>query len=377
MPEQLGPELIALREKTDDFVETVLRPAEAALQGGAAPDTVRRQVVDASKAAGFFAMTQPVEFGGAQSGPLALTIVRESFGRANLMVSSHVLGPRPGVLAACEGALRTQYLEPLMRGEKRSAFAFTEPEDATRRTWARLDGDELVISGRKAFVTRGADSDFIAALVNVERDANAVGGSAMIIVDREAPGVTLERTFRSLEGGEHCGVRFEEVRVPRWHVVGELGEGLPRALRNIAQVRLAVSANACGVMQWALAYLQDKLNRPHRSGEPLANKEGVRLRYADLEIASFAARSMLYRTARLVEQGNDANAEVMATKVFCTEACGTVVDSAIQLTGANGLIEGHPLERSYRQVRSMRFIEGASDVLRINIAKERLKPPSP
>nr|MCH9672204.1 acyl-CoA/acyl-ACP dehydrogenase [Gammaproteobacteria bacterium] len=178
-----------------------------------------------------------------------------------------------------------------------------------------------------------------------------------------------------LEGGDHCGLRFEGVRVPRWHVIGELGEGMPRAMRNIGAVRLAVAASACGVMQWALGFLQGKLNGPHRSGTPLAQREGVRLRYADLEIESFAAQSMMYRTARQIEAGEDDEAMVMATKIYCTEACGRVVDSAIQLIGANGLIEGHPLERTYRQVRSMRFIEGASDVLRINLAKARLRLP--
>lgn len=372
MPEQLSAPLRELQARAQAFIEQTLVPLENTLPESAEADTIRAQVVDASREAGFFGMTQPSEFGGKEAGPLALTVVREALARANLRVGPHVFGPRPGVLAAATGKLRTHYLEPLMRGQKRSAFAFTEPEDVQRRTWAAQDGDELVITGRKAFVTRGSEADFISALVNVERDANGVGGTAMIVIDRESTGLTLEESFRSLEGGDHCGIRFDGVRVPRWHVIGELGEGMPRALRNISTVRLAVSAEACGIMQWALDYLRSKLNRPHRSGTPLAEREGVRLRYAELEIASFAAQSMLYRTARMVDSGNEDTAAVMATKIFATESCGTVIDSAIQLVGANGLIEGHPLERLYRKVRSMRFIEGASDVLRINLAKTRL-----
>ena len=81
---------------------------------------------------------------------------------------------------------------------------------------------------------------------------------------------------------------------------------------------------------------------------------------------------MLYRSARLVESGaNDVN-EVMCTKVYCTEVAGRLVDAAVQLVGGNALTEGHPLERMYREVRSMRFTEGASDILRLNIAKGKL-----
>ncbi len=122
-------------------------------------------------------------------------------------------------------------------------------------------------------------------------------------------------------------------------------------------------------MQWAIAYVTDYIQAPHRSGKPLGSREGVRLRYADLRIQAYAARSMLYRTARLVESdANDVN-EVMCTKVFCTEVAGRVIDEAVQLIGGNALTDGHPLERLYREVRSMRFTEGASDILRLNIAK--------
>ncbi|MCH9669813.1 MAG: acyl-CoA/acyl-ACP dehydrogenase, partial [Gammaproteobacteria bacterium] len=184
MPEQLSPSLVELREKIATFIVDELEPLESQLTGLEVDPVVRTEVIKRSRAAGLFGLTQPTEFGGGEAGPLALTVVREALGRANLRVGAYVLGPRPGVLVSATGRLRDNYLEPLMRGEKRAAFAFTEPEDVERRTWAAQDGDELVITGRKAFVTRGADADFISALVNVERDAQGVGGTAMIVVDR-------------------------------------------------------------------------------------------------------------------------------------------------------------------------------------------------
>jgi alkylation response protein AidB-like acyl-CoA dehydrogenase len=99
----------------------------------------------------------------------------------------------------------------------------------------------------------------------------------------------------------------------------------------------------------------------------------VRLRFADARIDAFAARSMLYRTARIVDAGENAVNETIATKVFATEAAGRVVDAALQLEGAGALVEGHPLERLYREVRALRFAEGASDVLRLGLARGRLE----
>ena len=155
--------------------------------------------------------------------------------------------------------------------------------------------------------------------------------------------------------------------------MGGLGEGMPRALQNISTVRMSLSAEACGRMQNALRVVTDYISAPHRSGTPLGDREGVRLRYADMRIDAYAARSLLYRTARLVDSdANDVN-EVMCCKIFCTEAAGRVIDQAVQLVGGNALTTGHPLERLYRQVRSMRFTEGASDILRLNVARGTLE----
>jgi alkylation response protein AidB-like acyl-CoA dehydrogenase len=104
----------------------------------------------------------------------------------------------------------------------------------------------------------------------------------------------------------------------------------------------------------------------------LGVREGVRLRYADLRIRAFAARSMVYRTARMAAAGENIVNEGIACKVFATEMLSDVVDGGIQLVGGKALTVGHPLEKLYRQARSLRLAEGASDVLRLNLARGRL-----
>ncbi|MFX3658069.1 MAG: acyl-CoA dehydrogenase family protein [bacterium] len=362
MPEQVGPELAALADKARAFATDVLLP----LRGGP-PEEAWQAAVAASRAAGFHQMTQPRAFGGSEAGTLALTVVRDELAAANPPCVDAVFGPGPGVLADVGEPLKSSHLLPLLSGARRAGFAFTEPDDAPHPTRATRDGDALVITGAKSYVTGGAHADFLNTLVQVE-DA----GPALVVIDTHLPGVTLTRRFTSLDGSEHAAFRFDAVRVPATHLIGQPGEGMPRALRQIGDTRLAIAAHCVGLMRWTIGFLESHLARPGRGGVPRGAPEGVRLRYADLRIRAFAARSMLYRAARLADAGENVVNEGIACKVFATETVGDVVDTAIQLVGGNALVDDHPLAELYRRVRSLRLAEGGSDVLRLNLARGKL-----
>ncbi len=369
MPESIPAELVALRQRAEQFASAVLIPAQRELaEGRALPDAVRGNVTRAARDAGFFKMTQPKNAGGSEAGPLAMTVVRDTLAGFNTGLDAWVFGPGPGVLSGCAEPLRSRYLLPLLNGEKRAGFAFTEPGDAAHFTRAVMAADgSYVVSGRKSYVTRGGDADFLNVLVDVEGE-----GRAMLVIDVHAPGVVLEQRFDSLDGSHHAAFRFDAVCVPADHLIGRAGEGMPRALRQIGDTRLAIAAKAVGLARWSVEFVRAHLQAPHHSGVALGAREGVRLRYAELRIRTFAARSMVYRTARLAEAGANVVNEGIASKVYATETVGEVVDTAIQLVGGNALIVGHPLERLYREVRALRLAEGASDVLRLNLARGSL-----
>ncbi len=361
------PELLTTSQQT--LIDTVRAFAREQLEPrrDLDPRRARREVVEASRNAGLFAMSQPRAFGGSEASTLELTLVRDELAAVNAPHADAVFGPGPGVLADVGEPLRSRYLAPLLAGEKRGAFGFTEPDDAPAPTHAKADGEALQISGQKSYVTGGADADFINTLVQIENQ-----GPALVVIDTDLPGVEITRRFSSIDGARHAAFRFENVRVPRSHVIGNPGEGMPRAMRQIGDTRLSIAARCVGTMRWVLAYLTDHLQQPDRSGKARGNKEGVRLRYADLQIRAFAARSMVYRTARLADAGENVVNEGMACKVFATETLGDVVDTAIQLVGGSALVEDHPLAILYREVRSLRLAEGGSDVLRLNLARGRL-----
>ena len=372
MPDNLPEAVVAVKRQAEEFIDKVIRPLSNKPVAEVSDDAVKL-VKEASRDAGFFFKTQPKEFGGAPASTLELTVLRELFSRTNLPLTRYIFGPGPGVLHAVQGELKSKYLEPVLKGEKRVAFAFTEPDSAARATWGVMAGDKLVINGQKSYITGGGSADFISALVNVEQADGGKAGTAMVVIDRQAEGVAIDRVFSSLDGSSHVGMTFDNVSVPITNVIGELGEGMPRALANIGNVRLMVSAQAVGMCMFVLDYIEKHIKSPHRSGVPLGDKEGVRLRFSDMRIETFVARSALYRTARIVDSGDNSVNETAITKVFTTETAGRVVDQGVQLFGGQALVTGHPLEKLYREVRSLRFVEGASDLLRLNIAKGKLE----
>jgi len=374
MPDFLPDDINQQLAIANELVKDCLEPLDKRLnEESISQKEAAAQVRHASQEKGIFYKTQPQEFGGHPTSTLELTALRELFSAANVSTSAHVFGPGPGVLANVSEPMASQYLAPVLAGEIQGAFAFTEPADALEPTWAVRSENDLLVTGQKSYVTGGDSADFMAVFLNVRADAENEKGTAMVIIDKDLEGVSTEKDFTSLDGSGHQSITFDKVRVPIANVVGRIGEGLPRALGNIGNVRLLVAAQACGLMMWTLNYVENQVMKPHRSGTPLGMKEGVRLRLSDMRIDAFAARSMLYRTARLADAGENIINETIAVKIFSTEAAGRVVDSAVQLIGGQALVAGHPLEKLYRQIRSYRLIEGASDLLRLNLIKGKLE----
>ncbi|NKC15037.1 MAG: hypothetical protein GKR94_23460 [Gammaproteobacteria bacterium] len=365
MPESLPPEFQQIEAVAHDFARAVLLPLkERAASGGLDDEAARQQVIEASKAAGFFRMTQPAEYGGSEAGTLALVVTHDALASHNPRWLADVFGPGPGVLANVGEPLKSAYLAPLLEGHKRAGFGFTERDDAPHYTRAERDGDELIISGQKSYVTRGAEIDFLNTLMEVGDE-----GRAFVAIDTDRPGVSQERVFGSIDGTQHAAFKFENVRVPASHIVGVPGEGMPKAMRQIGNTRLMMAAEAVGRARWVIAHLTGHLRRLEQAG---GVKESVRLRYGELRIKVYVARSALYRAARLDATGENSVNEGIAAKVFATETLSEVVDEAIQLGGGAALETDHPLAVLYNESRVMRVAEGLSDVLRLNMARGAL-----
>ncbi|MEC8921509.1 MAG: acyl-CoA dehydrogenase family protein [Actinomycetota bacterium] len=317
-----------------------------------------------SKQAGIYLLTQPAEFGGTAGTSLDLTIAREALGACGVSHLPGFFGPMPGLLAQASEHVRNKFLGPYLAGEAKGGFGFTEPPDAERHTWARDEGDHLVVNGHKSYVTGGSHADFINTLVELENV-----GPAMVLIETNSPGVQIIRRFGSVDGTQHASFSFTDVHVPREHLIGEAGAGMKRALDQVNAVRMAIAADSLGLCSFVCDVVAEHVEQGRSSEIDAGSDQAVRVQFGRMRSQSYGVRSAVYRTARLVDAGENAVNEVMASKVLATETLNLLVDLAIQIIGGEALVDSHPLASLFRRARATRLAEGPTDVLHANIAR--------
>lgn len=376
MDPELPAALAPLRETLRRFLEDEVLPAER-----------REQVVEESEAApalrswararstelGLYRLAQPLELGGGGLGPLGRVALYEEIARSQCVLHDCILGGDGGLLRLATGSQRERFLLPVLRGELTAALAFTDAREGPRTTAMRR-GDAFVLSGVKSFVTGGPHADLLVTIAKVTDNPGGKTGTAIFPVRRDAPGVRLARDIRTLDGAPHGEFELAHVEVPAADVIGEIGEGVPRALESITALRLRAAATACGAARWTLDYALAQARRPHRSGMPLGEREQVQAMLGQSAMDLFAARAALYAAARAAESGGEAETEVAMAKAVATEAVAHIVDRAMQLSGGAAVVEGHPLARLYRRIRSWRIAEGTTEILRLTVARHLLAP---
>jgi acyl-CoA dehydrogenase len=372
----LPPEIDGPRAALARFLEDEVGPAERAARIGDEADAspeLERWVRARSAALGLYRVLQPADLGGGGVGPLGMVALHETVGGSGCVLGHLALGGDGGFLRFTSDAQRERFLWPVLRGEVTAALAFTDAREGPRATAVSRRATFLV-SGLKAFVTGGARADLLLTVAKVTEHPRGVTGTALFVIPRGRPGVALRREVRTLDGTLHGEFAFDQVEVPAEDMVGEIGQGLPRALEGIAILRLRAAALACGAAGWALAHALDGARRPHRSGAPLGEREQVQAMLGESAIELYAARAAVYAAAARAEAGEDIETEAAMAKAVATETAARVVDRAIQLAGAAAVVDDHPLARLYRRIRPWRIAEGTTEILRLTVARRLLAP---
>ncbi|MGI8553166.1 MAG: acyl-CoA dehydrogenase family protein, partial [Dehalococcoidia bacterium] len=349
LPVAIPDEIEQLRERLEQFIEIELRPLELGAGVDAnepPPAELRRQVRRRSQELGFFQLPLSPEEGGPGLGAVGLTALREEIAYSGSVLAGFILGRGGGMLRLAKGEQRERYLLPVVTGDKTYAFAFTEPQAGSgpggARTSAEPDGESYRLNGTKSFVTDGPYADFLLVLATITETAAGPAGSAMFIVDRESPGLEMGQVLETMDGGVHCVYHFRDVRVPAANILGEIGEGMPRAMQNIGRTRLSLAATAAGTAWRVLDLTLLHTTKPHRSGAPLAQREQVQAMLAEMARDTLQARTLTYAAAAAADRGQPAEVEAALAKMVSTEAAGRVVDQAIQLYGGAAYVQGHP-----------------------------------
>ncbi len=328
---------------------------------------------------GFYGAHMPESVGGWGLSNLGYTLLVEESGKSGLRFASFVLGPPnpeapTRVLMELPEHLHAKYIEPLVRAETTMCFALTEPEagsDAQAiRTTARLEGDEWIVNGRKHFITNGAYADvaLVFAVTNPERRAD--GGITALLVERDAPGFIVGRNQKTLAGDTNqAELIFEDCRVPKENVIGEIGYGFQSAMRFLNGGRAYIGALCVGIADYLIRICTEYAKDRQTFGKPIGKYQAVQWMLADSALEVHAARLITYHLAWLVDRGEYPIKESSMVKLNNTEMVNRVADRAVQIYGGMGLLTEGPVERIFRWVRMLRIVEGTSEIQRLVIAR--------
>ncbi len=375
----LTSEQADLRDKARKFFEDVLAPLEPiAEEHGHLPEEhrvpLRQSVIDW----GFTGINHTADNGGKGFTLLEQAVFDEQLGRASCGLWAAVARPAT-CLSEATPAQKERYLKPACRGERRAAYAVTEPgagsDVSMIKSSATRHGNGFRLNGEKWFVTSFDEADFLIVQANVDGDPDQ---PTLFLVDKDTPGIVHLRSPRFMHDYiyDHAEILLQDVEVDADAVLGGIGQGMDLTKDWFVEARLQIAAHTIGAAtraaETALEYAQSR----EQFGQPISQFQAIELKLADMAVQIMAAQSMLYRIAANIDRGADrktVHAQASGLKLFCSEMAGRVVDEALQVLGGRGYMRENPVERLYRDIRVDRIWEGTSEIQRLIIAGQLRK----
>ena len=370
----LSEEHEALRATVEEFAHKEVAPVIGDLyERGEFP----YDLVASMGAMGLFGLPIAEEFAGMGGDYFALCLALEELARVDSSVAITLeagvsLGAMPIYRFGTQEQKRT-WLPTLATGERLGAFGLTEPgggsDAGATRTTARLDGDEWVINGSKAFITN-AGTD-ITSVVTVTA-LTAPREISAIIIPAGTPGFRVSQKYSKVgwSASDTRGLFFDDVRVPAANLLGERGRGYAQFLSILDEGRIAIAALATGLAQGcvdeALRYARER----HAFGHPIGSYQAIQFTIADMEARAHTARLAYYAAAARMLRGEAFKKEAAIAKLVASNAAMDNARAATQVFGGYGFMNEYPVGRFYRDAKILEIGEGTSEVQRMLIARQ-------
>jgi acyl-CoA dehydrogenase len=377
----LPEELQMLKDTVRKFVDKELIPIEMhTIENMELKPDIRERLEKKTKDMGLWMFDVPEEYGGGGLGSLAQVLVWEELSRTVALPSrgQGIFGPevRP-ILYALNPDQKKRFMDPVLRGEKKLCFMQTEPDagsdPASMKTRAVRQGDHYIINGTKRFITGAGEADVGQLMAVTDPAKGAHGGISCFMVDMKTPGLTLVTRYKTMMGEEPWHITFDDMKVPAENLVGKEGEGFKLAQKWLGIGRLKHGARALGVAERCIEVGASYSKQRITFGKPLSERQGITFKLADSYVELHAARLMVYQAAWKNDQKKDIRNEAYMAKLFADEMSFRVVDRVLQIHGGIGLTLDLPLAKWFVDQRSRMITEGASEVMRMVIAREVLK----
>ena len=362
------------------FVREEILPLEAKLDPDAdeLPLEEFNRLVAMVKEMGLYGLDTPPEWGGPEINLVTRCLIAIECGqhRAGLYAPCYYVfgGARQAQLFEATDEQKEQYLYPMLRGEKKTFFALSEPSggsDPARaiQTRAVRDGDHWVLNGTKLWISGADRADY--GLLFARTGGPGRGGVTAFIIETGWDGFNVRRAVHTLRSAKYATeIELKDLRVPHENMLGEEGGGFSIANDRLMRQRIPYAAECIGIAVKANEMAVEYAKIRETFGAPLSQRQGIQWMLVENEIDIRAMKWLTFDAACKADRGEPFRMESAIAKLQCTELSGKVVDRSMQIHGGLGVAKDLPLERWYREIRIRRIGEGPSEVQKHVIARE-------
>ena len=381
----LPPETEDLRQRIRAFVAAEILPLESRPESYDEHENIRLDLLEElrgkAKAAGLWSLQMPKDRGGQGLSVAGMAACYEEMGHSIFgPVTFNSAAPDDGNMIVLEKigteAQKARWLQPIVDGEVRSAFAMTEPapgagsDPSAMQTTAERRGDTWVVKGRKWFITGAGVAQHFILVAKTSDDPRK--GLTAFLFDRDQPGWEILRKVPIMgpeEHGGHCELAFEGLEIPDENRLLEIGDGLKVTQIRLGTARLTHCMRWLGMAKRALGIASDYVTARESFASKLKDREGVQWMLGEAAMAIEIGRLLTMKAALKLDSGDFARKEVSMAKIQVSESLQKAVDTAIQLCGAKGYSKDTPLEWMYRYARQARLVDGASEVHKMVLSR--------
>ena len=366
-----------MRETARAFAEREIRPVAAELDE---TEAFPAELYGKMAALGMFGITVPEALGGAGADAVSYALVMEELSRGYASVADQCgLVELVATLLTEHGTPEQQerYLKPLLRAERRCAYAITEAEAGSDvsgiRTTAVETAEGWRLTGGKLWIHNAPVADFAVVLARTAPELRRRGMS-IFLVDRDRPGYRVGRKEHKMgqRASQVGALHFEDIALPKDALLGPLNRGFHMMMSVLDKGRIGIASLAVGILQAGLDASIDYAKQRRQFGHPISEFQAVQWMIADLAKDAHAARLMVQDAAQRLDRGERATIQCSMAKCFAADAAVAHTANAVQIHGGMGYIRGLEVERLYRDAKITQIYEGTNQIQRMIIARQLL-----
>jgi len=373
---KLSEEHQMIQKMVRDFAEKEVAPTAAERDEEERFDMV---LFEKMAELGLTGIPWPEEYGGIGSDYLAYVIAVEELSRVcasvGVTLSAHTSLAGWPVFKYGTEEQKQKYLRPMAEGTKIGAYGLTEPRSGSDAgamgTTAKVDGDDYVLNGSKIFITNGGIADIYVVFAITNQEEGKRPETSAFIVEKDFPGFSVGKKEKKLgiRSSPTTEIMFDNCRVPKENLLGELGEGFVIAMKTLDGGRNGIAAQAVGIAQGALDASVDYAKERKQFGKPIVENQGIGFKLADMATSIEASRLLTYQAAWLESNNLPYGKESAMAKLMAGDTAMKVTTEAVQVFGGYGYTKDYPVERYMRDAKITQIYEGTQEIQRLVISR--------